>query len=74
MPAITVKLELTEGMAKELDVYIDENCLDRDKWLQRIVYMGIFNAAGRYKYPRRKCSPVFKKQPVTQTAKNGGKK
>ena len=71
MPAITVKVELTEDMAKELDVYIEENCLDRNKWLQRILYMGIYNSVGRYKYPRGKCSPAFREQPESQRA-NGG--
>jgi hypothetical protein len=62
MAKITVEIELSAEQNKLLETYIDENCLDLDKWLKRTVYGCIYSAVGKYRQPRGKIAAAFNRQ------------
>lgn len=67
MAMITVEIDLSADETKLLESYIDEHCLDRDKWLKRLIYGCIYQAVGKWKQPVGKVADAFK----TQKAEKG---
>jgi hypothetical protein len=59
MSALSVDIELSADETKLLDAYIDEHCLDREKWLKRMLYGILYQAVGRWKQPRGKVAAAF---------------
>jgi hypothetical protein len=71
MPKFTVDIDLSTDEDEQFSCYLDEHCYDRDKWVRRLIYTGIRQAAGKWKQPVGKVSAVFKQQ---DTAKGKVKK
>jgi hypothetical protein len=61
MAVIKVEMDLSADETRLLDAYVEEHCLNRDKWLKRLLYGCLYNAVGRYKQQRGKVAPAFKK-------------
>jgi len=59
---IAVEIELSPDENKLLDEYLNAHCLDRDKWLKRMVYHCLYQAVGKWRQPVGKVAAVFKKQ------------
>jgi tRNA U38,U39,U40 pseudouridine synthase TruA len=72
MAKITVEIELSAEQNKLLEAYIEGNCFDLDKWIKRMVYMGIYSAVGKYKQPVGKIAAAFNQQ--EKTIRGKGKK
>jgi hypothetical protein len=64
MAKIAVEIELSAEQEKLMEAYLDDNCLDRDKWLKRMVCMGIYSAVGKYKQPVGKIAAAFDHQKI----------
>jgi hypothetical protein len=62
MSVIKVEVELSAEQEKLFEAYINENCLDPEKWLKRMAYGCIYNAIGRYKQPVGKIAAAFSQQ------------
>jgi hypothetical protein len=62
MGVIKVEVELSDEQEKLFEAYLEDRCLDRDKWIKRVAYMGILSAAGRYRQPRGKLAAAFIQQ------------
>jgi len=71
MKPIVVEVELSPDETKLLDEYLDAHCLDRDKWLKRMVYHCLYQAVGKWKQPVGKVATAFNRKEVL---KNGRKK
>jgi hypothetical protein len=69
MGVIKVDVELSTEQEKLFETYLDDHCLDRDKWIKRIVCMGIFSAVGKYKQPVGKIATAFSQQKESIKAK-----
>jgi hypothetical protein len=59
MAKFTVDIDLSADEDEQFSRYLDENCYDRDKWVRRLIYTGIRQAAGKWKQPVGKLSAAF---------------
>jgi hypothetical protein len=71
MGVIKVEVELSADQEKLFEAYMNENCLDPEKWLRRMAYGCIYNAIGRYKQPPGKIAAPFSRQKESVKAKRG---
>jgi hypothetical protein len=61
MGVIKVEFEITADEEKLLNEYLDAHCLDREKWLKRMMYHCLYQAVGKWRQPVGKVSPAFSK-------------
>jgi uncharacterized protein YqeY len=71
MAAICVEIDLSADEMNLLEAYIEDHCLDRDKWFKRLLYRCIYEAVGKWKQPVGKVAAAFKPQ---NEAKGGPKR
>jgi len=62
MAKYTVEIELSQDEDKLFNEYLDSHCLDREKWLKRMLYNCLYQAVGKWKQPVGKISKVFNKK------------
>ncbi|MDR1319252.1 MAG: hypothetical protein LBJ90_06475 [Treponema sp.] len=62
MGVIKVEVELSAEQEKLFEAYLEDRCLDRDKWIKRMVYMGISSAVGKYRQPVGRLADAFSRQ------------
>ncbi len=71
MSLIKVEFELSPDEKKLFEEYLDAHCLDRDKWLKRMVYNCLYQAVGKWQQPVGTVSAAFSNK---KEAKNGKRK
>jgi len=61
MAKYTIEVELSDDEDKLFNEYIDAHCLDREKWLKRMLYNCLHQAVGKWKQPVGKYAKPFTK-------------
>jgi hypothetical protein len=59
MPLLSVELDVTKEEFNLIEAYLEEHCLERDKWFKRLFYGCLYQAVGKWRQPRGKVATAF---------------
>lgn len=68
MAKYTVEITLPEQEDKLFREYLDGNCFDAQKWLNRQLLNSLYNAVSRYRQPKGKPNKSYTLKPVSRQA------